>query len=106
MPFRLFRVRGRSMLPTLADGDYVLARRLTDRRRATLATGAIVCVDHQHYGPMIKRTGRVDAGHCELISDGQLGSDSSALGTVTLERVTHVAWASVSPTGFKRLRAH
>ncbi|MEL7022380.1 MAG: S24/S26 family peptidase [Pseudomonadota bacterium] len=103
MPFRLFRVRGRSMLPTLADGDYVLARRLTPRRRATLSSDAIVCVDHQDHGRMIKRTARVTGGRCELTSDGQLGADSSSLGQVSLDRVTHVAWASISPSGVKRL---
>ncbi|MEM6819232.1 MAG: S24/S26 family peptidase [Pseudomonadota bacterium] len=101
--FRLFRVRGRSMLPTLSDGDFVVARRLDPTTRRRLRAGRVVCVEHQHLGPIIKRIRRITTEQCELVSDGQLGAESEALGSVDLQRLTHAACFAITPRGFKRV---
>ncbi|MEL7298680.1 MAG: S24/S26 family peptidase [Pseudomonadota bacterium] len=85
---RLFRVTGRSMLPTLEDGDFFLAWRVRDP--AKLAPGTIVRLDHPHFGPMVKRL----AGFCgpetaRLASDGQTGADHADLGDVSVHAITH-----------------
>lgn len=101
--FRLFRVRGRSMLPTLSDGDFVVARRLDSTARRRLQAGRVVCVEHRHLGPIIKRIRKIEAEQCELVSDGQLGAESETMGSVDLHRLTHAACFAITPRGFKRM---
>ena len=102
--YRLFRVRGRSMLPTLGDGDFVLGRRIAPNAVRRLDTDAIVCVDHPHYGPLIKRIDHVDGDVVHLSSDGVTGTDGRALGQLTVAHITHRArWLIRARGGVRRL---
>ena len=98
---RLFRVRGRSMLPTLRDGDFVVARRLTGRARRGLRPGQIVCVDHPHYGRLVKRIGTTSPAGCALASDGAIGSED--LGTIPFERISHRGLVAITRSGIRWL---
>ncbi|MEL6446655.1 MAG: S26 family signal peptidase [Pseudomonadota bacterium] len=89
--FKLFRVRGRSMLPTLGDGDFVIGRRIGPRAVRRLDTRAIVCAQHPHFGPIIKRIAGVDGDTVRLDSDGVTGSESSSFGDVPIDCITHRA---------------
>ncbi|MEM7611271.1 MAG: S24/S26 family peptidase [Pseudomonadota bacterium] len=91
--YKLFRVRGRSMLPTLEDGDFVLARRLPRRAKAALRRDSIVCLRHREHGSLIKRIDQVDAESslASVVSDGQTGTGSDTLGDIPLAHITHVA---------------
>lgn len=51
----VYRVEGASMLPTLADGDYVVASRWYARIRP----GDILVIDHPRYRRIVKRVLRV-----------------------------------------------
>ena len=51
MLFRIFRVSGDSMLPTLADGDFVLAKKLKENP----LDGNIVIINDTAHGFLIKR---------------------------------------------------
>ena len=97
--FRLFRVRGRSMLPTLGDGDFVIGRRIGERTVRRLAARAIVCVRHPHFGPIIKRVATVDGDTVRLDSDGETGSESANLGDVPVSCVTHWARLVIRASG-------
>ncbi|MEM8546649.1 MAG: S24/S26 family peptidase [Pseudomonadota bacterium] len=97
---RLFRVRGRSMLPTLHDGDWVVGQRSAAQ---TLRPGAIVCVQHRHAGWLIKRLGDQRDGHWRLDSDGQLGSES--LGRVPSADIHYIARLVVGRQGLRWLYA-
>lgn len=80
--FKLLRVRGRSMLPGLAPGDYVLATRLGGRPRA----GARVIAEHPQYGTLVKRLSRWDErGCCHLLSDHHEGLSSEQMGALSTE---------------------
>ncbi|MEM9172551.1 MAG: S24 family peptidase [Pseudomonadota bacterium] len=68
---RLFRVSGRSMLPTLRDGDLVIAWRST-----RLRAGRIICIDTTHEGWLIKRLRCRHPARFYLDSDGQTGSEN------------------------------
>ncbi|MEL7298238.1 MAG: S24/S26 family peptidase [Pseudomonadota bacterium] len=86
-------MRGRSMLPTLQDGDLILVRRISLRAAAGLAPGTVICVEHPHFGFMIKRLREhVDNGTVLLDSDGQTGADHADLGPVRLQAVTYRLW--------------
>ena len=51
MLFRIFRVSGDSMLPTLADGDFVLAKKLNEN----YLDGNVVIINDTAHGFIIKR---------------------------------------------------
>ncbi len=89
--FKLFRVRGRSMLPTLGDGDFVIGRRIGPSAVRRLDTRAIVCAEHPHLGPIIKRIARVDGDTLRLDSDGETGAEPANFGDLPIECVTHRA---------------
>lgn len=86
---RLFRVRGRSMLPTLKEGDLILARRLTAGSVSRLKPGQLACLEHPHFGFMVKRLVAIDATSATFDSDGQSGSEAASLGPVPLSAITH-----------------
>lgn len=100
---KLFRVRGRSMLPTLGDGDFVIARRLRGGAVRRLASGAIVCVNHPHLGTLIKRIRSIDSDAVTLSSDGQTGSEPEALGPVNTTCITHRARFAIGARNGLRL---
>ncbi len=85
----LIRVRGRSMAPTLADGDYVLVRRPGRRGALTVRTGDVVCVRRPGLPMMIKRLGARDgaSGRFALSGDGIGSMPSVDLGTVAGDEV-------------------
>lgn len=91
--FRLYRVKGPSMAPTLSVGDIVVLR----RRPAKV--GEIVVVDHAEFGTIIKR---IDA-------NGKLSGDSPASTSVTelgpYDPATRVGVAviKITPSGLRRL---
>tara|TARA_Y100001934_G_C12120311_1_gene662793 strand:- start:243 stop:593 length:351 start_codon:yes stop_codon:yes gene_type:complete len=80
---RLFRVQGRSMLPTLADGDLVLALPL-GQNSGDLLAGHIVVAEHPFKNGvrLIKRIEACEAGAYRLCGDNQEEStDSRGLGS-------------------------
>ncbi len=58
--FRVFKITGDSMLPTLGNGDYVLALCW----KYQLKIGHLVIAKHPDYGLIVKRI-------CELVNDDQ-----------------------------------
>ena len=92
------RVRGNSMAPTLADGDYVIGRRLS--RRRPLRPGDIVVIDHPRYGRMVKRVATVDPdGSLTLKGDNAATVASVDIGRVQPKDVRNLVWFRVSPAG-------
>lgn len=67
--WRIIRVRGRSMVPTLNDGDHVLLKRYGRFRRPKTGDAACIC---RGDGPtLIKRLGaRDEGGRFGLSGDG------------------------------------
>ncbi|MGB3457108.1 MAG: S24/S26 family peptidase [Litorimonas sp.] len=89
--FKLYRVRGNSMVPTLSHGDVLLLRRRGARR------GDVVVVEHPRHGIIVKRIG--PDGH--LSGDGPDSSD--ALGPFDPATLVGVAVLAVTPAGLRRL---
>lgn len=99
--WRLYRVRGRSMQPTLRDGDYALARLAGHGR--TPRSGDIVCLRRPNEIQMIKRLGlRRDDGSFQLSGDGGSSAPAVDLGSVKL---SHIQARVVMRIGINGIRA-
>ncbi len=92
---RLFRVRGRSMLPTLSPGDVLLLR----RRKAR--TDDIVVVEHPQLGTVVKRLG----ADGRLVGDGAESSSTHKLGSLSDAELIGVCMLVITPAGLRRPKA-
>ena len=97
--WRIARVDGDSMSPTLLDGDYVFARK---NRRPT--TGAIALIEHPTLGQIVKRIdGRDDSGRYRVRGDNVRSTSSDALGALDRNAIEAVVRWRVSPSGLQRI---
>ncbi|MGJ8559800.1 MAG: S24/S26 family peptidase [Litorimonas sp.] len=93
--FRLYRVTGPSMAPTLSNGDILLLR----RRRANV--GDIVVVDHPTYGIIVKRINN----NGNLSGDNPDSTPASDLGPYDSATRVGVAIIVITPSKIRRLSA-
>ncbi len=92
---RLFRVRGRSMLPTLRPGDLLVLRRRQPR------TDDLVVVGHPRLGTVVKRLG----ADGRLVGDGVESSSTHELGKLSNAALIGVAVLVITPSGLRRPKA-
>ncbi len=96
----LVRVRGRSMEPTLRDGDHVLVR--SHGRARPVRTGDVVCIRRKGEPQMIKRLGRRSAdSRFHISGDGAASAPSVDLGTVSPEQIVARAILRISDKGVR-----
>lgn len=97
--WRIARVEGDSMSPTLSDGDYVFAR----RKVATL--GDVVLIRHMSLGLIVKRICKIDETHHYTVAgDNPRSTSSDAMGLIPREAITGVVYWRVSPDGIHKVR--
>ena len=97
--FRLIKVSGDSMSPTLEHGDIII----TTKPR-TIRAGFIYVIDHIDLGTIIKRVERIDArGRVRLIGDNTASTPPSVMGWTAPDRIRARASVSLSKRGVKRL---
>ncbi|MEP1230343.1 MAG: S24/S26 family peptidase [Litorimonas sp.] len=90
----IIKVTGRSMMPVLNDGDYVMTR-----KPRTPRAGFIYVLKHHEHGKIIKRIDRLDHETVWYKSDNPNGS----CGDISVDKVTARAWLAITPKGMKRL---
>ena len=95
---KIVRVRGASMRPTLAPGDYLI---LTKAR--ALRAGFVVLVDHPEMGIIVKRVKSVSDKSVSLEGDGPGSTSSEDIGAVPINLVRGRARWAVTPKGLKKL---
>ena len=98
---KIVKVRGASMRPTLAPGDYLILTKAHTPR-----AGFVVLVDHPKYGAIVKRVKSVSDDTFILEGDNNDESTSSEdIGDVPLELVRGRARWAVTPgkIGLKKL---
>lgn len=101
---KIAKVRGASIRPTLAPGDYLIVT-----KARALRAGFVVLVDHPEYGSIVKRVKSVSGDNVRLSGDNLDSTSSEALGDIPMACVKgRVRWA-ITPSGLKslkRLSAH
>lgn len=98
--FRLIRVRGDSMSPTLQDGDILLTKKTKPR---SIRPGFIYVINHGDLGQIVKRLGEPVSGRYPLMGDNPKSTSPDLMGTVTADRITRRALWAITPKGIKRL---
>ena len=92
----IIKVTGRSMLPVLKDGDYVI----TIKPRTPPRAGFIYVLSHPKHGKIIKRVAKIDNHIAAYKSDNIEGS----FGEIGVDRLIGLAWLAVTPKGIRRLK--
>lgn len=93
--FKIVKVRGASMRPTLALGDYLI---ITKAR--VLRPGFVVLVDHPEYGIIVKRVKSVNGETFRLEGDGHVTTTTHELGDIQMSHLIGRAKWAVKPKGF------
>ncbi|WP_409433756.1 helix-turn-helix transcriptional regulator [Litorimonas sp. RW-G-Af-16] len=92
--FRLIKVKGTSMVPTLMPGDYVLTK-----KPRFIRAGLIYVIEHERHGLIVKRATRLEGDLISYVSDNSEGSS----GQVSAAQVKRVAWLAITPKGVRRI---
>lgn len=98
---KIVKVRGRSMHPTLASGDYLICTKA--RLQKHLRSGFVVVVDHPRLGQIVKRIKSIEVNGLRLMGDGPESTHSDTIGDVPLCWVKARVRFIVSPNGLNRL---
>lgn len=95
---KVVKVRGKSMAPTLAPGDYLIVT-----KARAIRSGFVILVNHPKFGVIVKRVTSVSNRLIELEGDGPESTTSDALGEVALANVIGRVRLAITPTGLKKL---
>ena len=96
--WRITRVDGNSMSPSLGNGDYVVSR------RSAAEPGDIILFEHNGAGRMIKRVvARNDIGQYIVRGENILSSTSDSIGPVKPENILGTVRWRISPAGLNRV---
>ncbi len=80
--FRIVKVSGDSMSPTLDDGDYIL----TIKPRS-VRPGFICVVNHSDLGRIVKRLERIEGERYYFAGDNPSSTPSAVIGPIKKERI-------------------
>ncbi|MYG64446.1 MAG: peptidase S24 [Synechococcus sp. SB0669_bin_7] len=101
--FRIVRVSGLSMVPALADGDFVLFRRFLPGESP--CPGTIVIVRHRRLGIIIKLLDQeTKPGHFRLRGLSALSTDSNRMGNTARQNIMGQAVLRIGRHGVSGLR--
>lgn len=98
--WRIARDEGNNMVPTLVDGDYVLAR----RKIASLSD--VVLIRRSSLGLIVKRISSFndETQRYAVAGDNSLSTSSEVLRLVLVDSVIGVVYWRISPSGIFSLR--
>ena len=101
MFWKVFRVTGNSMSPTLIEGDYVIVKKYKSRP----IDGSIAVIKHPELGKLIKRISLNDKnGKVTLSGDNSLSIPSNIIGEFDQKLIKYQAVWRISPIGLSRLK--
>ena len=98
--WKIFRISGSSMAPTLLDGDFVLAV----KHKKKPVTGSVVVIHHPQLGSIIKRILSTDgAGNISVSGDNLMSTAPNFIGPVDEIAIKYVGRWRISPFGISKL---
>ena len=96
------RIQGDSMLPALAEGDFVITWKLAPKR---YKKGDVVVVEHPLYGRVIKRIHVANADdYIKLTGDNPKSLSDRALGWVSRQSILGKVCLRFAAPGMKKAR--
>tara|TARA_B110000444_G_scaffold106240_1_gene100471 strand:- start:164 stop:472 length:309 start_codon:yes stop_codon:yes gene_type:complete len=96
MYWKIFKVSGNSMSPTIVDGDYILARKFKTKP----ANGSIAVIQHPSLGRLIKRINFANhTGEIFVSGDNDLSTPSEEIGPLNEELFKYHVFYRISPAG-------
>lgn len=99
--FRLIRVNGDSMSPTLENGDYILVKK--PRSQKNLRPGFIYVLNHDRLGRLVKRLAREDEKGLWFHGDNPDSTSMTDLGASSRNKVLGRGLLRISPKGVRLL---
>ncbi|MEE9346676.1 MAG: S24/S26 family peptidase [Robiginitomaculum sp.] len=98
--FKLVKVTGDSMSPSLEHGDIVLT---VKTKPQALRLGLIYVINHSDLGRIIKRVSAMNGNRYLLAGDNPASTPSAVIGPVEGARINRRAIAALGSQGFRRL---
>ena len=96
MFWKIFKVSGDSMSPTIVDGDYVIARKFKTKP----VNGSIAVIQHPSLGRLIKRINFANqAGEILVSGDSDLSTPSEEIGPLNEKLFKYQVFFRISPSG-------
>jgi len=99
LPIALFKVQGRSMEPTMNQGDYLVVTKFFKTR--ALRSGFLVLVEHPSLGRIVKRIARVEPTGVWLKGDSVQSTSSASMGLLAFKNIEGRVRVVISPSGIK-----
>lgn len=101
MPWKIFRVTGNSMAPTIEHGDFVVAQKYKNRP----IEGTVAVILHPILGNLIKRINRIPGTKMyEATGDNDYSIKSPSIGSLKASDIMYQAIVRISPSGLTRLK--
>lgn len=98
---RIHRISGNSMLPNLADGDYVLSYKPFSEN--SYQAGDVVLLDHEKFGRIVKRILKIHSDNSfAMRGDSEQSVASLELGDASLSDVLGKIFYTISATRVKK----
>lgn len=97
--FKLVKIKGRSMEPTLFDGEIAI----TIKPRHIKA-GLIYLINHSELGRIVKRIGEAKNGRYPLYGDNAQSTPPAVMGNVEKERILRRLIWVIGKNGLRRIR--
>ena len=95
---QIVKVRGVSMAPTLAPGDYMIVT-----KARAIRPGFVVLANHPKYGIIVKRVATVSQQSVTLSGDGSESTSTEALGKIPIANIKGRVRLAITPKGLKRI---
>jgi len=96
--FRLIRVNGDSMSPTLNNRDYILIN-----KPRSVRVGFIYVIQHNRLGRIVKRVSEETPQGYRLEGDNPKSTSATILGCVSATQIIGRALFCISPKGIRKL---
>ena len=101
MAWKIFRISGSSMYPTVNDGDFIVAKNY----KTTPTQGSVAVIQHPSLGVLIKRITSTSKPQTFVTrGDNNIFLDSSTVGLVSDKEIKYQAIWRLSPQGISKLQ--